>query len=132
MGIGSCGIVALAYGFLVGGPGGFVLGILFCDAARPLLVFAVLSLDRLEPKPTRNLVLAFAWGAAVAVVIALVLEATIGVTFDDRLFGAAVVAPVVEETAKGLIIFLILHVQKTSTVRPTASSMPEWWDWASR
>ncbi|MBO0827164.1 MAG: PrsW family intramembrane metalloprotease [Streptosporangiales bacterium] len=119
VGIGLCGLVALVYGLLAGGVGGLLLGLLFALLPVPLLIFAVLSLDRLEPEPTRNLVLTFLWGAAVAVVIALAIEFSVGLVNPNKLFGAAVVAPFAEELGKGLIIFLILHVRKTELDGPT-------------
>lgn len=119
VGIGLCGLIALLYGLLAGGIGGLLLGLVFALLPVPLLVFAVLSLDRLEPEPTRNLVLTFLWGAAVAVVIALAIEFSVGLVNPNKLFGAAVVAPFAEELGKGLIIFLILHVRKTELDGPT-------------
>ncbi|HEX6445062.1 MAG TPA: PrsW family intramembrane metalloprotease [Streptosporangiales bacterium] len=119
VGIGLCGLVALVYGLFAGGLGGLLLGLLFALLPVPLLIFAVLSLDRLEPEPTRNLVLTFVWGAAVAVVIALAIEFSVGLVAPNKLFGAAVVAPFAEELGKGLIIFLILHVRKTELDGPT-------------
>jgi protease PrsW len=119
VGIGLCGLVALVYGLFAGGLGGLLIGLLFALLPVPLLIFAVLSLDRLEPEPTRNLVLTFVWGAAVAVVIALAIEFSVGLVAPNKLFGAAVVAPFAEELGKGLIIFLILHVRKTELDGPT-------------
>ncbi|MGH3094912.1 MAG: PrsW family intramembrane metalloprotease [Streptosporangiales bacterium] len=119
IGIGFCGLVALAYAFFAGGVGGFLLGLLFALLPVPLLVFAVLSLDRLEPEPTRNLVLTFAWGAAVAVVIALGLELAGGLLTSNQIVGSAVIAPFAEELAKGAIIFFILHIRKTELDGPT-------------
>ncbi|MQA03151.1 MAG: PrsW family intramembrane metalloprotease [Streptosporangiales bacterium] len=119
VGIGVCGLVALGYGMLAGGPGGFLLGALFAILPVPLLVFAVLSLDRIEPEPTRNLVLAFAWGAAVSVVFALLFQIGFGLVVPGEIYGATIAAPISEELAKGLIIFLILHVKKTELDGPT-------------
>lgn len=118
-GVGVCGLLALGYVFLAGGPGGFILGLLFALLPVPLLVFAILSLDRLEPEPTRNLVLTFAWGAAVSIAIALALGIPLNLVSDAPLWGLSVVAPFTEELAKGAIIFIILHVRKTELDGPT-------------
>jgi hypothetical protein len=70
------GILALAVlGLMLatGGPIGFGLSALLAVAPLPVLLAAVLSLDRLEPEPKLNLAFAFAWGAGVAVVLAVAL-----------------------------------------------------------
>ena len=71
----------------------------------PLLVGCVLLLDRLEPEPRANLVLAFAWGAGVAALLAAVIN-TAGLVFitqpalgssTGEYVSATFGAPVVEE-----------------------------------
>ncbi len=83
---------------------------------------AVRWIDRWEPEPLPALVVAFLWGASVSVLVALVLntgavlllvaagqgEATASAA------GAVVVAPVVEETVKGLGVLLIFLVWRRS------------------
>jgi protease PrsW len=66
----------------------------------PLLLLVFRRLDRAEPKPRRYLFVAFAWGAAVAPVIAIVGE----LIFGSLHFPAWLAAGVVEEAAKGVVL----------------------------
>jgi RsiW-degrading membrane proteinase PrsW (M82 family) len=84
-------------------------------AVIPLLVIVptYLWLDRYEAEPTRYLVFAFLWGALVAVVGAYFLN-TLGLRLlvesswtDPLETGAVYLAPVTEETLKGLGVLLI-------------------------
>lgn len=80
------------------------------------VVAVYLWLDRYEAEPPSLLVLAFLWGAGVATFAALVINtasvAAIQQAGGDASSGAVFVAPVVEETMKGLAIVLILLVRR--------------------
>jgi RsiW-degrading membrane proteinase PrsW (M82 family) len=114
-----CAMIALGLYALFGGSG-FVVGLGLAILPVPLLVSAVLLLDRLEPEPARDLVFAFLWGAGVAVLGALILN-TAGYRFiteplfgdiDGRFWTAAVGAPVVEESLKGAVLFVLLWFRR--------------------
>lgn len=74
------------------------------------LVFAawVRNQERYAPEPWSSVLLAFAWGATGAIVLALVLSAVLAVGsvrpvgVSSALVSAVVVAPLVEEATKGL------------------------------
>lgn len=72
-----------------------------------------LWLDRYEPEPRRLLLLGFGWGALVATSIAIIFQA-----FDQALVGrpeadsATIVAPVVEEAAKGAFVGLMVWLRR--------------------
>ena len=55
-------------------PVGTAIGFVLSSVAMTVVVLAYLWLDRWEPEPPRLLVLAFLWGASVAVVIASILQ----------------------------------------------------------
>ncbi|WP_053175560.1 PrsW family intramembrane metalloprotease [Nonomuraea sp. SBT364] len=102
---------------LAGGPAGFGLSAVLAVAPLPVLLAAVLSLDRLEPEPKLHLAFAFAWGAGVAVVIAIALtvagqalftRAGYGTQTVDAM-GAVFLAPVIEEALKGAALVLLLR-----------------------
>jgi RsiW-degrading membrane proteinase PrsW (M82 family) len=85
-------------------------------AALPLgiVIPSFLWLDRFESEPTRYLVVAFLWGALVAAVLAAVFNtraiAVLGVASDPDsalTATAVVVAPVVEEALKGVLVLLV-------------------------
>ncbi|NLJ53428.1 MAG: PrsW family intramembrane metalloprotease [Intrasporangiaceae bacterium] len=91
-----------------------LLAILF--AALPLLVVipAFVWLDRFEAEPTRLLVFAFLWGALVSAFGAAVLNTGAVVAFETVTDPesavatmAVVVAPVVEEAFKGILVLLV-------------------------
>lgn len=111
-----CALIALGLNAIFGGSGGFTVGFILALLPVPLLIALVLFLDRLEPEPARNLILAFMWGAGVAVLGALILN-TAGLIYvtvpifgeaKGDLISAAVGAPLVEETLKGSVLFGLL------------------------
>jgi RsiW-degrading membrane proteinase PrsW (M82 family) len=89
-------------------------------ALIPLLIIVptYLWLDRYEAEPVRYLVAAFLWGALIAVVgafflnslgLALLVESHWSDPFET---GAVYLAPITEETLKGLGIFLIYLLRR--------------------
>ncbi|MCK9795458.1 PrsW family intramembrane metalloprotease [Isoptericola sp. 4D.3] len=105
----------------------FAEGLLLALLPLPLLLAGVLSLDRLEPEPPDALVLAFLWGAGVAVLLAMVLN-TAGLTLlwapllgPDEGFAVTAVlgAPLVEETLKGLVLVGMLWFRRHELNGPT-------------
>lgn len=108
---------------------GFQVGLAALPAAAVLafvplaLVLAVIRwVDRWEPEPWQALTVAFGWGASVSVLVALVLNTgavlvlvAVGSTADvANVWGATVVAPVVEESIKALGVLLIFLVWRRS------------------
>jgi RsiW-degrading membrane proteinase PrsW (M82 family) len=95
-------------------PAGTAVGFVLSTVAMAVVVLAYLWLDRWEPEPPRLLVLAFLWGASVAVIIAAVLELWIAASIkhgvaDTTGAGSVVIAaPLVEEAAKGLFLVLMM------------------------
>lgn len=78
------------------------------------VLWAVRIVDRWEPEPASLVVFAVAWGAIAAVVIALAVDILLGIVFpaapDDAFrdaLSSVVQAPLVEEFAKGLGVFLV-------------------------
>lgn len=94
-------------------PSALVVGVVLSALPVGPVVAAYLWLDRYEPEPVGMLVLGFGWGALVATAVALVLEAVDQFAVRS---GAAVsggiVAPVVEEGAKGLFILLLVVTRR--------------------
>ena len=96
------------------GPVPFLAGLIAAALPVPVYVTLVLWLDRYEPEPSWMLATAFFWGALVAVFFAIVIN-SLGVAFVGALsdeasaesYGLIVSAPLVEETAKALVLFLI-------------------------
>ncbi|MBX5487083.1 MAG: PrsW family intramembrane metalloprotease [Mycolicibacterium hassiacum] len=107
-------------------PLGTAIGLVLSSVAMVGVVLAYLWLDRWEPEPPRLLVLAFLWGASVAVVLSVVLTLVLGVFVDGVLAGfvgpdavdsggyvslifpLVIGAPVVEEIAKGLFLLVMM------------------------
>jgi len=121
----ACLLVAL--GIIASEGPTFVVGLLLALLPLPLLLAGVLALDRLEPEPPDALVLAFLWGAGVAVLIAMAIN-TLGLTLvwvpllgeDGGLYATAtLVAPVVEETLKGAVLFGLLWFRRQELNGPT-------------
>ncbi len=119
-------LVVLGYLALDGGPT-FAVGLVLALLPLPLLLAGVLALDRLEPEPPDALLLAFLWGAGISVLLAMVLN-TAGLMLiwapllgDDQGFfvTATVVAPVVEETLKGVVLLGFLWFRRHELNGPT-------------
>ncbi|MFI0737767.1 PrsW family glutamic-type intramembrane protease [Streptomyces sp. NPDC021100] len=112
-----CGLLILALVREQTGTRGFLVGLGLAVLPVPLLIAAFRWMDRVEPKPWKNLVFAFAWGACAATLVALIANSyatewimnSVDVAHreDAGTFGATFVAPVVEESAKGAALLLL-------------------------
>ncbi|MDA8369389.1 MAG: PrsW family intramembrane metalloprotease [Nocardiopsaceae bacterium] len=118
-----CALLMMGYLLLSGLAGGGVAGVVgflisLVAAVIPvaILVPLILLLDRLEPEPGVVLLFAFLWGAGVAVVVSFVLNTAGMQLWAVPAFGpdigviisTAVGAPLVEESAKGIVLLLLL------------------------
>jgi RsiW-degrading membrane proteinase PrsW (M82 family) len=72
-----------------------------------IVLSCYLWLDRWEPEPTRLLLLAFLWGATVAVVVSLALEFATSEVLGTGLV-LTIGAPFIEEAAKGAFLLVML------------------------
>lgn len=116
--LGMLGYLLMA-GLVTGGVSGvigFLISLVAAVIPVAILIPLILMLDRLEPEPGSMLLFAFLWGAGVAVGASFILN-TAGMQLGTvPLFGAdlgtfvstAVGAPVVEESAKGLVLLVLL------------------------
>src|SRR5215204_333805 len=92
----------------------FLAGLFAAALPVPVYVTLILWLDRYEPEPPWMLAAAFFWGALVAAFFAIVIN-SLGVAvvhaFSNEAtadsYGMIVSAPVVEETAKALVLFAL-------------------------
>src|ERR1700730_16663620 len=97
------------------GPVQLVIGLVCATLPVPIYVMLLLWIDRYESEPLWMLATAFFWGAVIAVFIAFILntanEIIVGaVTNNARIgetFGAVISAPIVEESAKAFILFVL-------------------------
>jgi protease PrsW len=107
------GLIVLLFTAL--NPAGAVVGIVLATTALLIVVAAFMWLDRWEPEPPRLLVLAFVWGASVAVVVSVILEMifeslvvpVVG-TEGASTASIAIGAPLIEEALKGAFLLLML------------------------
>lgn len=91
-------------------PVGTAIGFVLSSVAMTVVVLAYLWLDRFEPEPPPLLVLAFVWGASVAIVVSVILEMAFGAVIgsDSDWRTTAIAAPVIEEAAKGLFLLIMM------------------------
>jgi RsiW-degrading membrane proteinase PrsW (M82 family) len=112
----GCGLETFAAIAGETGPVGLVGGILLAAVPVFPVVAVFLWLDRYEAEPTSLLAFAFAWGAGVATFGALVINTAsvheIQKAGGDPTAAAILVAPVVEESLKGLAVLLILLARR--------------------
>ncbi|GAB3486719.1 PrsW family intramembrane metalloprotease [Nocardiopsis coralliicola] len=100
----------------VSGVVGFLVSLLAAVIPVAVLIPLILMLDRLEPEPPSMMLFAFLWGAGVAVGASFLLNTAGMELWAVPLFGAdtgtfiasAVGAPVIEESAKGLVLLVLL------------------------
>ncbi|MFB7893394.1 PrsW family intramembrane metalloprotease [Microbacterium sp. NPDC056044] len=105
-------IVLVAYFLDALGPAASLIGMVLAVVPLVGVLFAVRLVDRWEPEPLGLLILAIAWGAVAAVGIALGVDLVLSMMFGPaagarEVLQTVVQAPVVEEFAKGLGVFLI-------------------------
>jgi protease PrsW len=127
----TLGITALLIALLLGalvllligvetGPVNLLIGMLFATIPVPIYVTLVLWIDRYESEPLWLLATVFCWGALVAVFIAFVFNTAgfVAVTVmtnsqhAGQTASAVIFAPIVEETAKAIILFAIFFWKK--------------------
>ena len=123
----AAALAALLLGLLVlvligfeTGPIALLVGLLSATIPVPLYLLLVLWIDRYESEPLWMLATAFFWGALVAVFFAFLLNTASGLTIaaiTDSLkaaetFAAVISAPIVEESAKALILFIFFFWKK--------------------
>lgn len=125
------GIIAALIGLLLGlvvllligvetGPVALLIGLVSATLPVPIYLVLVLWIDRYEAEPYWMLATAFFWGALVAVFFAFVINTAGSVavallTNDARAvetYGAVISAPIVEEIAKALILFIFFFFKK--------------------
>ena len=115
--------VLIAFGVLTGllvllftviNPVGAIVGFVLSTATMTLVVFAYLWLDRWEPEPPRLLLMAFGWGASIAVLLSLVVgligDSVLapGTFLPESVDSTAIRAPFIEEAAKGLFLLIMM------------------------
>jgi protease PrsW len=114
------GLIVLALIGVETGVVGLLIGFLAATIPVPIYLILVLWIDRYEAEPLWMLATAFFWGALIAVFIAflfntasslLVATATESAEAGET-FGAVISAPIVEETAKALILFIFFFWKK--------------------
>src|SRR5690625_4160004 len=102
------------------GGGATVIASLLALVPLSVVLLAVRWLDRWEPEPRGALLFALLWGAGVATLLSLIINTSVAtavyeITLDARqaeLVGAVFVAPVVEESAKGLGVLAIFLARR--------------------
>ena len=119
-GLFAVGLLTLVMiGALNTGPAGLIVGMLLAALPVPFYVALALAVDRYEKEPMWMLGMAFLWGAAGAVFLSFILNsinsAFFGAIGGDgaAAFGGSVIsAPLVEETAKAVALFLFYFWKK--------------------
>ena len=120
-------LIALLLGlivlFLIGvetGPVALLIGMVSATLPVPIYLMLVLWIDRYESEPPWMLATAFFWGALVAVFFAFLINTASDVAVQlmtnsaraGHTFGAVVSAPIVEESAKALILLIFFFAKK--------------------
>jgi RsiW-degrading membrane proteinase PrsW (M82 family) len=102
------------------GPGFTAFGAVLALIPLGVVLLGVRWIDRWEPEPRGLLIFAFLWGAGMAVagtlIVGLTIESAIPVDSAESaaydFASSVIVAPIVEETAKGLGVLLIFLIAR--------------------
>jgi len=97
-----------------------IIGLVCASLPVPVYIMLLLWIDRYEHEPLWMLAAAFLWGALIAVFIAIILNTINGAIVAaatrsaqiGQNFGAVISAPIVEESAKALILFILFFWKK--------------------
>lgn len=106
-------VVLVGYFLNAIGPAASLIGMLLALVPLTAVLLSARLVDRWEPEPRGLLIFAVAWGAIAAVAIALGVDLLITMAFGAsssparEAFAAIVQAPIVEEVAKGIGVYLI-------------------------
>lgn len=112
-------VAVVAYFLLVLPPQVLVIGLLLAVVPLCIVLFGIWLVDRWEPEPRIALVFAFFWGAGVSIGAALLFDFAVqtvqsvfggGTSELSDILGAVVQAPIVEESAKGFGVLLVLWI----------------------
>ena len=115
-------VIVILYLFAVLGPTALLYASLLASFPLAIVLLGIRWIDRWEPEPRPVLLFAFLWGAAAAVFIALVFSGLtqafearngIGNSAGAMFFESAIQAPVIEESAKGIGILILLWVMRS-------------------
>ena len=103
---------------------GLTTAVMTLVAVVPLLIVmsAMVFIDRWEPEPVKMKIIAFLWGGGVATVSSMIINTAlmtntalvIGDIQKAQAIAATFVAPVVEETFKGVGVLVIILARRTS------------------
>ena len=100
------------------GASGMVIGMSLAVLPVPLVLAAFYWLDRVQPKPLRNLLFCFAWGSCAATLVAIIANTwatDLLISHQIRggqTLGESLVAPLVEESAKGSAVLLLFFFRR--------------------
>ncbi|MDQ2836839.1 MAG: PrsW family intramembrane metalloprotease [Actinomycetota bacterium] len=103
------GIVAAVVLLIEGAkhPVGLLVAVPLTAIAMGVVLSGYLWLDRWEPEPARLLLLAFLWGATVAIIVSVTLELATSEVLGNG-FVLTVAGPAIEEAAKGAFLLVML------------------------
>lgn len=99
---------------------GLLVGLVCATIPVPIYVMLLLWIDRYESEPMWMLATAFFWGALVAVFGAFILNTASSIVVAiatnsmaaGEAFGAVVSAPIVEESLKAMVLFILFFWKK--------------------
>ncbi len=114
------GLIVLVLIGVETGPLPLLIGLISATLPVPIYLALVLWIDRYEAEPFWMLATAFFWGALVAVFFAFLINTASGLAVSamtnsmkaGRTFGAVISAPIVEESAKAVILFIFFFWKK--------------------
>jgi protease PrsW len=105
-----CALIGLT---VVNAPVIGMFAVLISATASIIGILFLLFLDRWEPEPPHLLISAFFWGGGVSLLMVFIASPILAlVGGEGEFFGATISAPLIEESAKGLFLVLVLLVSR--------------------
>ncbi|HWD62625.1 MAG TPA: PrsW family intramembrane metalloprotease [Humibacter sp.] len=108
-------VVVFAYLVLAFGPGLVVVSAALALVPLAIVLLTAIWIDAWEPEPLAAKAFAFLWGAAAAITIALLFDLGQRVLTpipEDSILSVVVRAPIVEETAKGVALLILVFAAR--------------------
>lgn len=113
-------LALIAYFANMIGTGASIVGLILALVPLGIVLFGVRLIDRWEPEPKSLVIFALAWGAVAAIGIALLFDLllTLAAGVRNPFFVSIIQAPLIEEIAKGVGVFLVFVIGRRALDGP--------------
>ncbi len=109
--VGMAACVALIIASSVPSLDAFALSVIAATIPAVVIGWIIIRLDRYEPEPRKALAASFLWGAIGAILLSLIGSLILSI-FADEVSGPVIIAPLVEESFKGIALVVLTYTYR--------------------